>query len=75
MKTPACYLVAAFLALPSLLVAQAGPSSNPLPSTPPGLLGLLAGSWHFDLYSRGSTGQVASGQREMQLWGDSMKLT
>jgi hypothetical protein len=75
MKTPACYLVAAFLALPSLLVAQAGLSNSSLPSTPQGVLGLLAGTWHFDLYSRGATGPVASGQREMRLWADSIKLT
>lgn len=74
MKTPACYLVAACLALPSLLVAQAGQSNSSLPSTPEGLLGLLAGTWHFDVYSRGSPGAVVSGQREMRLWADSMKL-
>ena len=75
MKTRACYLVAAFLALASPLVAQAGQSDRSLPSTPQGLLGLLAGTWHFDLYAQGSTGPIASGQREMRLWADSMKLT
>jgi hypothetical protein len=75
MKTPVCYFVAAFLALPSVLVAQAGQSNSSLPSTPQGLLGLLAGTWHFDLYAQGSTGPLASGQREMRLWADSMKVT
>ncbi len=75
MKTPPSYLVAAFLALPSLLVAQAGQSNRPLPGTPQGLLGRLAGTWHFDLYAQGSSGPVASGQREMRLWADSVKLT
>jgi hypothetical protein len=75
MKTRACYLVASFLALASPLVAQAGQSDRSLPSTPQGLLGLLAGTWHFDLYAQGSTGPIASGQREMRLWADSMKVT
>ncbi len=75
MKTPARYVIAACLALPSLVVAQASHSSRSLPRTPQELLGLLAGTWRFDVYSHGSTGPVASGQREMRLWGDSVKLT
>jgi hypothetical protein len=75
MKTPACYLVAAFVVLPCLLVGQAGQSNRSLPSTPQGLLALLAGTWHFDLYAQGSDGPVASGQRDMRLLPDSMKLT
>ena len=75
MKTPACYLVAAFVVLPHLLVGQGGQSNRSLPSTPQGLLALLAGTWHFDLYSQGSTGPVASGEREMRLLADSTKLT
>src|SRR5260370_32214475 len=74
MKTPACFIVAVFWALSSPL-AQTGQWNGSLPSTPQGLLGLLAGTWHFDLYSRGATGPVASGQREMRLWADSVKLT
>ncbi len=75
MKTPACYLVAAFVVLPGLLVAQTSQSNKSLPSTPQGFLALLAGTWHFDLYSQGYDGPVASGQREMRLLADSMKLT
>ncbi len=75
MKTPGCYLVAAFVVLPRLLVAQIVQSNEPIPSRPQGLLALLAGTWHFDLYSQASNGPVASGQREMRLLADSMKLT
>ncbi len=75
MKTSACYLVAALVLLPRFVLGQAGQSNRSLPSTPQGFLALLAGTWHFDLYSQGYHGPVASGQREMRLLADSMKLT
>src|SRR6266513_5477438 len=74
MKAPARLLVAALLALPGFLVAQTGPANGSLPRTPQGLLGLLAGTWHFDLYSQASRSPVASGEREMRLLADSTKL-
>jgi len=75
MKAPARYLIiVALLTLPGFLVAQTPQSNESLPITPERLLAVLAGTWHFDEYSEGSPGPVGSGQREMRLSADSMKL-
>ena len=69
-------LVAAFLVLPSVLVSQTGTLKTPVTriSGVATLLIALEGKWHFDLYSRGDTLPIASGEREMRLLSDSTKL-
>jgi len=69
-------LIGALLLAPSTLVAQ-GTASVSLPRVPrpQELLLALAGAWRFEMYSRGSTRAVESGQREMRLLDDSVKLT
>lgn len=69
-------LVATLLALPNILVSQAGPSSAPGSSISgvKTVLTTLQGKWHFEVYSRGHTPPVASGQRDMRLLADSTKL-
>jgi hypothetical protein len=77
MKRPSIiHLIAPVLTLPTLLASQAGVSRAPLssPDFVEAVMITLAGTWHFDLYLRDRTGPVASGQREMQLFGDSTKL-
>lgn len=69
-------LFAAFLVLPSVLVSQTGTLKTPVTriSGVATVLIALEGKWHFDLYSRGDTLPVASGEREMRLLSDSTKL-
>ncbi len=69
-------LVAAFLVLPSVLVSQTGTLKTPVTriSGVATVLIALEGKWHFDLYSRGDTLPIASGEREMRLLSDSTKL-
>ena len=84
------YLFAALLTLPSLIGSQErqsnvstfglfaeSPDKNVSRSSTgeaQAVLLALAGKWHFDLYSQGQTVPAASGQREMRLLDDSMKL-
>src|SRR5437879_80712 len=69
-------LLAAFLTLPSVLVSQTGTLKTPVTriSGVETVLIALEGTWHFDLYSRGNTLHIASGEREMRLLSDSTKL-
>jgi len=69
-------IVAALLLLPASLPGQARESTAPLPlsAEPRTLIPLLAGTWHFNIYSSGNTHPVSSGQRVMRLLSDSMKL-
>src|SRR2546428_5857448 len=69
-------LFAAFLVLPSVLVSQTGTLKTPVTriSGVATVLIALEGKWHFDLYSRGDTLPIASGEREMRLLSDSTKL-
>jgi hypothetical protein len=69
-------LFAAFLLLPSVLVSQTGTLETPVTriSGVATVLIALEGKWHFDLYSRGDTLPIASGEREMRLLSDSTKL-
>jgi hypothetical protein len=77
MKRPSIiHLIAPVLTLPTLLASQAGVSRAPLssPDSVKAVMIALAGTWQFALYSSDRTVPVASGQREMQLFGDSTKL-
>src|SRR2546425_597491 len=69
-------LLAAFLTLPSVLVSQTGTLKTPVTriSGVETVLIALEGTWHFDLYSRGNTLPIASGEREMRLLSDSTEL-
>ena len=63
-------LIGALLLAPSTLVAQGTASAASLPRVPrpQELLLALAGAWRFEMYSRGSTRAVESGQRECDCW-------